>query len=387
MTPTALDRSPLRWLLLAAGIVMAIYAWQIRQPPATSDFTIFYVSAKRPPAEMYVRPVGPPRGNMNAPQFQLLVRPLTYLPLGVATDVWRALNLIALCGCVWRLTRKGAEPWTAADYGAALAWAPFHHALTLNQVTWILWPLLVWTWWCWRRNRWVAGAVGFGLALSLKAFLGVFLLWLVVRREWRAVAVSLATAAAAFAAGLAVYGLDAFRAWVAAMAGAEWPGAFTNASIRGLIDRSLTKNFTGAPPLADVPRVATALYLVAAVSIVVVTLVRTRRSDVDTSWPALMASALVASPLGWVYYLWWMLPGTRPSRILLMSPLIWVPFAYSTIGQPAAWATATIGSVYSWGLLLAWSRLTGLTGNRVLRVGPVDAGQVVERDSDTPAVR
>ena len=103
-----------------------------------------------------------------------------------------------------------------------------------------------------------------------------------------------------------------------------------------------------------------------------------------------MASALLASPLGWVYYVWWVLPGTRPSRVLLTSPLIWVPFAYSTIGQPAAWATVTIGSVYSWGLLLAWSRFTGvagLPGNRVLGIRPVDAGQVVERDPDTPSVR
>jgi len=381
---TALDRSPIRWLLLAAGVVMAIYAWQIRQPPSTSDFTIFYVSAKRPPSEMYVRPVGPPRGNMNAPQFQLLIRPLTWWPLATASEVWRGLNLVALCGCVWGLTRKGPEKWTAADYGAALAWAPFHHELTLNQVTWILWPLLVWTWWCWRQDRWAAGAVAFGVALSLKAFLGVFLLWLVVRRQWRAVGVSLAAAAAAFGAGLAVYGLDVFRNWTAAMAGAEWPGAFSNASIRGLIDRSLTKNFTGAPPLVDVPRFAMALYFVSAAAIVTFTLLRTRDRDVDVSWPALMASALLASPLGWVYYLWWVLPGTRPSRMLLISPLLWVPFAYITIGQPAGWATATIGSVYSWGLLLAWSRLAG---DGVLRIGPVHPRQVVQGDADAPAIR
>jgi alpha-1,2-mannosyltransferase len=363
---------------------MAIYAWQTRQPPTTSDFTIFYDSAKRAPSEMYVRPIGPPRGNMNAPQFQLLIKPLTRLPLDAASDVWRGLNLIALCGCVWWMARKGPEKWSAADYGAALAWAPFQHALTLNQVTWILWPLLVWTWWCWRRDRWAAGAIGLGLALSLKIFLGVFLLWLVLKRQWRAFAVSVVTAAASFGVGVAIYGTDVVRAWIAAIAGAEWPGAFSNASIRGLIDRSLTRNFTGAPPLVDVPRFARLLYLVSAVAIVVVTLVRTRDRDVDRSWPALMASALLASPLGWVYYLWWMLPGTRPSRVLLLSPLLWVPFAYVTIGQPAGWATATIGSVYGWGLLLAWTRSPG---DRVVGVGPIHAREIVQGDAGAPAVR
>jgi hypothetical protein len=379
---TTLDRSPLRWLLLVAGILMAIYAWQIRQPPTTSDFTIFYNSAKRPPAEMYVRPMGPPRGNMNAPQFQLLIWPLTRLPLPIASEVWRSLNVIALCGCIWWLTQKGPEKWSAADYGAALAWAPFHHALTLNQVTWILWPLLVWTWWCWRRGRWGAGAIGLGIALSLKIFLGVFLLWLLIRRQFRALAVSLATMIAGFGVGAAVYGASVFQAWIAAMAGAEWPGAFSNASIRGLIDRSLTKNFTGAPPLLDLPRVAAVLYIVSAIGIVIWTLMRTRDRSVDASWPALMASALVASPLGWVYYLWWMVPGTRPSRVLLISPLLWVPFAYITLGQPAGWASATVGSVYSWGLLLAWTRFCGNTsapGQNSREIGP--------RDPAVPQVR
>lgn len=351
---TALDTSPVRWLLLAAGLAMLAYAWQTRQPPATSDFTIFYVSAKRPPAEMYVRPAGPPRGNMNPPQFQLIVRPLTRLSLTVASEVWRGLNLLALCGCMWWLAQRGRERWTAADVGAGLAWAPFYHAFVLNQLAWILWPLLVWAWSEWRKDRWVPGAIGFGLALSFKIFLGVFLIWLALRRQWRALAVAIATAAASLGVGAAVYGAGVYRAWVGAMARAEWPGAFTNASLRGLVDRGLTRNFTGAPPLLELPALALPLYLTAAGLVLAVTLYRTRDRSVDASWPALMASALLASPLGWAYYMWWMLPGTRPSRVLFLSPLLWVPVMYLTRGQPSGWATVTFGSLYGWGLLLAW---------------------------------
>ena len=382
-----LDDSPIRWLLLVVGITMAIYAWKTRQPYTTSDFTIFYVSAQRPAVEMYKRPVGPPRGNMNAPHFQLMLRPLTMLPLSVAAEIWRGLNILALCGCMWWLARKADDRWTAADVGAALAWAPFHHTLTLNQVTWIMWPLLVCAWWCWRRDRWTAGAIAFGIALSFKAFLGVFLLWLAVRRQWRAAAIAVGVAAAAIGIGLAVYGIDVGRAWVAAMTSAEWPSAFSNASLRGLFARTLTHNPTGAPPLVEQPSLEIPLFVVAAVAVIVITLLRTRTRSVDESWPALMASALLASPLGWVYYVWWMLPGTRPSRVLFQSPLFWIPMIYMTWGQPSRWATLTTGSMYCWALLLAWGHFVSDRGHGVGRIGPVQSREIVQRDAHAPAVR
>ena len=68
-----------------------------------------------------------------------------------------------------------------------------------------------------------------------------------------------------------------------------------------------------------------------------------------------MISALLASPLGWLYYIWWVVPGMRPIKLLGKSPLLWVPFAY--LGwQPNRWVTLTLGSVYFWGLLMLWVR-------------------------------
>ena len=148
----SLDVSPLRWVILAAGIMMCVYAWQTRQPHTSADFTIFYNSAASPPGEMYRRPPGPPRGNMNPPHFQLLVAPLTALPLPVASAIWRVLNVAALGGCLWWLARTSREPWSAADLGALLAWSPMQSTVNLNQLTWILWPLLVAAWWSWRRG-------------------------------------------------------------------------------------------------------------------------------------------------------------------------------------------------------------------------------------------
>jgi hypothetical protein len=383
-TTAALDASPLRWLILAAGVVMFVYAWQTRQPHTSSDFTIFYNSSARPASDMYKRPPGPPRANMNPPHFQLLIRPLTSFSLPAAALVWRILNFAALCACLWWLARRSDEPWGVADIGAVLAWSPMQSALGLNQLTWILWPLLVAAWWSWKKEKWTSGAIWFGLALSFKAFLGIFLIWLAMQRRWWSVAVSLASAAVALGVGAVWYGHDVFRAWVHAVGSVEWSYAVMNASVRGILARTLTDSRSAGQPLASMPALVTPLFLLAAASILALTLARTKNRSVDDSWPALMAAGLLASPLGWLYYIWWVLPGTRPSKLLLESPLLWVPMVCVLWGQPNPVATLTIGSVFFWGLLVAWLRFLGY---RIARVGPVNARQIVQRDADAPAIR
>lgn len=346
------DRSPLRWLILAAGVAAGGYAYQSRQPIATSDFLMMYRTAAAAPREMYAPATG--RTNLNAPHFEVLIEPLTILSPETASAVWRALSVLALCGCVWWLARASDEKWSAADVGAVLLWAPFYHVLVLNQVTWIIWPLLVAAWWYWRQGRWTIGAIPFGIALSFKLFLAVFVIWLALRREWRAAAVVIISAGAAVAVGLLVYGPQVLLAWVRTLGAVEWAGMLNNASLRGFVTRAFSFNDAGTPPLMPLPALVVPLSVTGALAIVAVTCVRVRDRHVDDAWPALMAGALLASPLGWPYYAWWMLSGVKPSRLLVRSPLLWLPMAFVTRGQPSAWASVTIGSMFFWGLLAAW---------------------------------
>jgi hypothetical protein len=256
--------------------------------------------------------------------------------------------------------------------------------INLNQLTWLLWPLLLVAWSCWRRERWTAGAIAFGVALSFKSFLGLFLIWLALKRQWRALAVSLASCAAALAVGIMAYGVDVFRAWMGALGSVEWSYAVMNASWRGIVSRSLTATGSAGAPLIVRPDLVTPLFVIGAAAVLVVTFLRAARQGVEDSWPALMASSLLVSPLGWLYYIWWVLPGIRPSRLLVAAPLLWVPMVCVLWGQPSGWATVTIGSVFFWGLLLAWGYFIGYG---VRGIGPVHARQVVQRDAHAPAVR
>jgi hypothetical protein len=223
--------------------------------------------------------------------------------------------------------------------------------ISLNQVTWIIWPLLLFAWWSWRRERWTAGAIAFGIALGIKPFLGVILLWLVVSRRMRAALVSAAAAAASYGVAAAVYGMPVLRTWVTAIGEIAWWWVAMNASLEGCIARALTPI---GIPTTTLPAGVSTLALIGGAIIVAVTLLRLRDRTVDESWPALVAASLMASPLGWVYYAWWMLPGTRPWRVLLRAPMLWIPLAYVAVMPANRLQAATLGSAYFWGLATFW---------------------------------
>src|SRR5262249_50726956 len=145
-----------------------------------------------------------------------------------------------LCVCVCWIASTSDERWTLSDIGALLAWAPMAEMISLNQSAWLLWPLLVYAWWAWRRNEWTSGAISYGIALSLKPFLGVVLLALLIRGRYHAAFVAAATAAAAFGVGIAVYGVDVLRAWIAATNNVQWWSMGLNGSLTGALTRVTT---------------------------------------------------------------------------------------------------------------------------------------------------
>jgi hypothetical protein len=287
--------------------------------------------------------------------------------------VFRGLNVVAALGCAWFLARRSREKWTLADAGALLAFSPIALHISLNQNAWIIWPLLVYAWWCWRSERWNAGAVAFGIALSMKVFLGVFLLWLAFSGRLRAAVVAAGSAGLCFLVGVTVYGVDTLRDWTRAVAQIEWWRSTINGSFQGFLARTIAAAHNGVP---DFPAWAGVLSSVVGLLILGITLWRTRTWSIDKSWTPLMAAALLASPLGWLYYGCWLLPGRRPFRLLFQAPLLWIPVFYSIV--PTTLLTAvTYHSIYFWGFALVWvqtllaaDRTADTLDGRSMRVAP-----------------
>jgi hypothetical protein len=100
------------------------------------------------------------------------------------------------------------------------------------------------------------------------------------------------------------------------------------------------------------------IWMGTAMGVAVWTVWRTKSWAVNDSWFSLMAASLLASPLGWIHYGAWLLPGTRLAAWTHGLARGWcVPvLVVASLGNlnPVLWAT--VGSCYGWPLVALWWR-------------------------------
>jgi hypothetical protein len=155
-----------------------------------------------------------------------------------------------------------------------------------------------------------------------------------------------------------------------------------NASILGVLTRTLVEN-----PFYEVvvnsETLPYSLWVLFSAILGVITFLVTGKDNssrsVDRTFAILLITAVLISPVGWIYYLflplgpltglviaWWHQPGQRiPWKeryyqnmrnlfFLGTIPIFLFPLLWSTVFQPDPLATLTIGSAYFWGTLLLW---------------------------------
>jgi hypothetical protein len=308
--------------------------------------------------------------NMNPPHFGLMILPLAHLsPLG-AYAVWLAIAASSCAAAVWLITKEcNVRANTNVILWAALAilgWAPFSAQIITGQLGWVMmWPLTA-AWVAMRRDKWIKSAVFWGACISVKPFLVTLLPYFLVRRQWRAAAVATGTVAGMFLVSFGIVGINEHRAWLTAVSESQsWAWLTMNASTYALFARA----FGGGPqlhPVAAAPQLVKPLWMVTsgALAAAAVWAVTIRPRDVDRDVLLLILLALLVSPLGWIYYLWWIVgPAVAfycarrrlsTSARVAIACLFW-PFVATVVGQPHPWATVTIASIYAWALLLLFA--------------------------------
>jgi alpha-1,2-mannosyltransferase len=203
--------------------------------------------------------------------------------------------------------------------------------------------------------------------------------WLAATRRWRAAAAACAAAGLAVALGAAVYGAGSYAEWASGLGRIGWWWLPMNASLRGLVSRLFDAG-AAMDPVVRAPWLVQPVWVLLAGVVVVATVWRTWRPGERISRPAaadatllvLVLAALLVSPLGWVYYLPLVtgpalalasgefmrgMRGWRRGLLLGSVALFYVPFEVAEAGQPSAFATLALASVYGWGLLGWWTAL------------------------------
>jgi hypothetical protein len=314
---TSADWLPLVCALGAINLIWALRtAWDF-----PFDYTFFYGSARAfwqgEPLYTYA--------NLNTPIAVLLLTPLGLLPMRAGWLLWQALNLAAF---VWTLRLAGARPSVALVTLLVLHASTVAH-LQLAQLAWLLGLPLALGWRNWRDGKWARAGAWLGIVVAIKPILLV----LAFMGGPRFGVAALGSAGALTALGLAVLGLEAHVAYLG-LHDIAWEHTW----------HPLAASLTGVLYQAGVPK-AWSLALAALVWVPVVW--RWRALPPDAQWLAALASALLCSPLGWVYYQAWLIPAALALGRLR---LLW----WGCLPPVVATAFPALQPVYLVSLVILW---------------------------------
>jgi glycosyl transferase family 87 len=376
-------------LAVATGILQgyASLARQTIEARGMEDFGLFYASARQhlnhdslygPLLKPGTRQASDAR-NLNPPYVNLVFLPFAALPARLALLGWFLLNLCALGDSARIAAREGIwKPLSLGGLAAGvflLAWAPMAALVITAQLALLVMWLVTRAWWAARRGDWRRAGLWIGTAAAAKLFLLLFIPYLVLRRQWGALGAAVLQIVTLVAAGALVFGPDAYLAWWRQFGEVTWQGHYMNASWWGVLERALHGS-TVYRKLWSASWFVPVAWAVGASLVLALTCVRLARAgtrDVDFSFALLIAAALLASPLGWVYYFWlgvvplgaWvrstrpLSAGTLLMALVLATAALW--HASATIWlQPSGLATITVGSVYFWALFGTWAWLMTL---------------------------
>jgi len=359
--------------------------------PSSSDFTIFYYTARmvadglpmygESPARYGVTWAAGHLGNLNPPHFQILFVPLAGLRYGQALLAWVAISFTCLVASLVVIMRelRVRFTWTRfVAWGAfTIGLAPFTTVAVTSEMTFVLMLPFALLWRAWRRGQWVSAGAWLGVLVSLKLFFLVIVGWLVLRRQWRALGACAAAVAALVLLGGAVFGFDAYRLWTHSLGTVGWQWMAMNASWPGYVSR-LLQGSTKMEPAVLVPWLVQPLATFGAAFVLAATVRATWRGPDDVVWRewvllVLLLGAIVASPLGWVYYLplayapllGWMgagdgwarlkqLPRPALAALVVAIALLYTPQEVANAGQPSTLATLTLASAYFYATVLLW---------------------------------
>ena len=398
----------LRWM--AWGVVFVVWvsfaqvyarmALLTLSNPTQSDFTIFYYTARMIADGLPMYGFSPSRYgitwptdhlvNLNPPHFQILTWPLHFLTYAQALGVWISVSALTLGLAVALVARELRVELTWPRFfvcgAATLSAAPFTTVAVTCEMTFLLMPLYTLLWMAWRKRRWRAVGVWLGVCASFKLFMLLFVPYLLWRRRWNALGAMTIAATALVIAGCVAFGVDTYAQWLRSLGKVGWWWLPMNASWQGFVARVFQGGGTKVAPLVHMASLVPIASLAGAGILGLCALARVIRTDErdedgDRDFLTLLLGALLASPLGWVYYLplaygpivgwlgvadgWIGLRRlVRPQRAMVACGivLLYVPHEVAALGQPSALATLTLASVYFWGVSLLWT--ASLTARR-----------------------
>lgn len=241
----------------------------------------------------------------------LLLWPFGYLPLGATITIFTVGTVVALAVTTWWLVSPVADHhqvprWYAAGIAIPLVFAiePTRETITFGQINMLLIVLILadLLFAVPAKSRWAG--LGIGLATAIKLFPGIFILYLLVTRRWRAALVASVTGAAATLLAAVIAPRDSRDFWTVALWATDRVGRtdYTgNQSLLGVLSRLV------AP---DEPN--RLIWLPVAIAVGAFGLWRAVRAATEgqevTALTITGLTGALISPITWPHHLYWFIP-------------------------------------------------------------------------------
>ncbi|MBI3763336.1 MAG: DUF2029 domain-containing protein, partial [Chloroflexi bacterium] len=251
----------------------------------------------------------------NPPTATLLALPVAFFSPDVARRAWAIINAIVLIGSLGLLLHeRDAQPLPLHDaarnlpvghLALALTFAFFASPVTdgfrLGQAYIILLGLYVLAWLGVKRGWSWATGLSLSLALLLKASGAPLWLLLIARRQWRSLGWGMLGALIIFGVTLGFIGMETWRVYMTSVLprAAASPTIAVTAyqSLAGYSTRLFRYDATWNPsPLADWPTVATMCALLSGLTVIVLTLILTRRAPMEIAFGVMAAASIFLVP-------------------------------------------------------------------------------------------
>ncbi|WP_084525500.1 glycosyltransferase 87 family protein [Nocardia vaccinii] len=261
--------------------------------------------------------------------------PFALLPWNAAQLSFFVVSTLAMAVTIYLAARRlwgygGTELvlWaTACAAPLGMLLEPIHSTLDFGQVNLIL-MVLVAADCLTERPKWKRG-IGVGLAAAIKLTPAAFVLYFLIRRDYKAAITAAITGAAASALAFALMPRESMRYWFGGMgnvSGLSGSAFHTNQSIQGVLAR------------LRVPEPAfTCLWLVLSLVLLVLVVAAMRRA-VDNPPLAMSFNAvftLLVSPISWSHHWVWIAPALlaavgAATRLPLRTALVWYAVTLGT---------------------------------------------------------
>ena len=325
------------------------------------DFDTFWRSARAFWEGEVVYATGADLENLNPPFWVLLISPFGLLEPLVAYRFFVLITLsITVAYLAWVADELRVRPAWAVIGGVMLILSsPLLATLALGQIYPILAFGLVVAWMADRRERHRISGAALGLVVAIKPTLAPVLLWPLVRRRWGAFWAAIVAGVAATLVGAVVVGFGATLDWLRLLSESSASPYWDNASLPSAAARLFTDN----PYAQHVATWAWTIPVAYALGIAAIAFTATRTMwDAEAGLWALVAAALLASPIAWHNYLVLLGPGIllllargRVAPAFLLLALQAIPGQWPLLWNREGTVAATLAlTLYLYIILAHW---------------------------------